>query len=263
MFADKRMLKKQIVRTKAGRFSRGPMFHELSRLIKRFQRSLADPNHKRQVERYSAERALRRQAEWRNRLQSAGIKPILLGAYDTTYWPAGWTAGQQFYRAFRSGGNKNLILCGRSGVGKSHLAATLAVQAVKDGRSVFWLNAELYKTLLFDGIADPSSRAEAARMYRRALEVDLLVIDDVAKRDTKWHDGKTTSWDAHKLYLIMELRGHRSTIITCEWDLRDPVVIARLTESTVNRMEDSSIKAICPYQVPYRTTVTAKGVSHA
>jgi len=210
------------------------------------------PEHQARLAAYEAEKAKKRQAEQCRRIHAAKIPECFFKPYDPAYWPAGWNAAQRFLASWTQGERgHNLILSGASGTGKSHLAADILLKILKRGSRVYWLNTELYKTMLMDGINDPHSRIRALEMFQKALRAEVLVLDDIAKKGSHYTDGKTTSWDAHKIYLIAEQRRSKSTIITCEWDLRNREVVNRLTAATVNRLEENGTKIICPYTVPY------------
>jgi DNA replication protein DnaC len=68
----------------------------------------------------------------------------------------------------------NLLLCGPSGVGKSHLAQALAYEACKQGFNVLLVNAHRMLQQLNGGRADHSFERRLAGYLRP----DLLVIDD-------------------------------------------------------------------------------------
>lgn len=68
----------------------------------------------------------------------------------------------------------NLLLCGQSGVGKSHLAQALAHEACKQGFNVLLVNAHRMLQHLNGGRADHSFE----RRLSVYLRPDLLVIDD-------------------------------------------------------------------------------------
>ena len=70
--------------------------------------------------------------------------------------------------------HENVLLCGASGVGKSHLANALAIEALKRDLTVWYRPTQRLLTDL------NAARANGAypRLLARALSVDLLILDD-------------------------------------------------------------------------------------
>src|SRR5918996_1200609 len=69
---------------------------------------------------------------------------------------------------------RNLLVCGPSGVGKSHLAQALAHEACRQGFDVLFVNTHKMLQHLHGGRAD-GTWAKRLQLYRRP---DLLVLDD-------------------------------------------------------------------------------------
>ena len=117
-------------------------------------------------------------------------------------------ANCQFVRA-----HENWILCGPTGVGKSHLAAAIGFEAIKLGYTVLWTSAHELLADLFAARADDSYR----RKLRSIVNVDLLIIDDFGLRPV-------ATQGAQDLYDIIQKRYERGSIILtsnrapAEWD---------------------------------------------
>ncbi len=69
---------------------------------------------------------------------------------------------------------RNVLICGQTGVGKSHLAHALAQEAARHGHDVIFVTAHQLLTQIHGGRADGSYERRLASFVR----ADLLVIDD-------------------------------------------------------------------------------------
>ena len=69
---------------------------------------------------------------------------------------------------------ENLILYGRNGAGKSHMATALGVEACMQGKKV-----RFYKTAaLVNGLTDAKSNGSLIRYLRNISKLDLLICDE-------------------------------------------------------------------------------------
>jgi DNA replication protein DnaC len=73
---------------------------------------------------------------------------------------------------------ENILLCGPTGTGKSHLAHALAYEALKQGHSVFLRPAQRLLADLNAARADGTYR----RRFTKLCAVDVLVLDDLGLR---------------------------------------------------------------------------------
>ena len=72
------------------------------------------------------------------------------------------------------GAHDNLIICGKTGVGKSWLACALGHKACRDNRSVLYQRVPK----LFNELALTRGDGRHARFLRTLSRVDVLILDD-------------------------------------------------------------------------------------
>jgi DNA replication protein DnaC len=97
---------------------------------------------------------------------------------------------------------QNWILCGPTGVGKSHLAIAVGYEAIKRGLTVSFLSAS---AMLADLLAARADGTHAKRMSH-LLRCDLLIIDDFGLR-------QLTETGADDLYETIHERYERGSIV--------------------------------------------------
>ena len=107
---------------------------------------------------------------------------------------------------------KGLILVGNNGVGKTHLACSIANELIKNGIPIIYgtlinLLAELKNT--YD-VYNNISEMKIIKLYEK---VDLLIIDDLGKE-------KPSEWGLEKLFTIINSRyeSNLPVIITTNYD---------------------------------------------
>ena len=107
---------------------------------------------------------------------------------------------------------KGLILVGNNGVGKTHLACSIANELIKNGIPIIYgtlinLLAELKNTYDVD---NNISEMKIIKLYEK---VDLLIIDDLGKE-------KPSEWGLEKLFTIINSRYENNlpVIITTNYD---------------------------------------------
>ena len=126
--------------------------------------------------------------------------------------------------------HENLLLCGPTGVGKSHVANALAIEALKRDLHVLFRGTPR----LLGDLHAARANGTHARLWARVLQVDLLVLDDFGLQ-------ALSPQAAQDLYdLISERYERRSLVITSnrafeEWaavfgnDLLASAALDRLT----------------------------------
>lgn len=123
-------------------------------------------------------------------------------AYETND-PESKNAKVQAMKAFMT--HSNLILAGKRGTGKTHLAIAIALSAIKHGRQAIFrlvndLLEELRKSVRDNDFAD---------LIERFKQVDLLILDDLGKE-------RSTQAGLDYLYQIIDYRYRNKlqTVIT-------------------------------------------------
>jgi DNA replication protein DnaC len=97
---------------------------------------------------------------------------------------------------------ENVLVCGPTGTGKSHLANALAVEALKRGHTVLLRAADRLLAELHAARADGSFR----RRFSKLAAVDLLVLDDFGLRPLSTQGGED-------LYDLIRERYERKALV--------------------------------------------------
>lgn len=116
---------------------------------------------------------------------------------------------------------KGLILVGSNGVGKTHLACSIANELMKNGIPVIYgtlinLLAEIRNSYDLDNNA---SEMEIIKLYKN---VELLVIDDLGKE-------KPSEWGLEKLFTIINSRYENNLPIIITTNYNQNTLIERLS----------------------------------
>jgi DNA replication protein DnaC len=105
---------------------------------------------------------------------------------------------------------QNLIVIGKTGLGKSWIACALAHKACRDDRSVLYHRVPR----LFDALALARGDGRHARLLKNIARVELLILDD-------WGLANLTPDQGRDLLEILDDRhGRGSTIVTSQVDVK-------------------------------------------
>jgi len=139
---------------------------------------------------------------------------------------------------------QNLVIGGPPGIGKTHAVKAIGHEAARRGHQVLFRSTQ---KLLAEMQSDSSQRAE--RIMRRAVAVDLLILDDFAFR-------KLDQREAEMLYVLAEERlGRASTVLTSNRPPEDWYAIFPDTVvggAILDRLVSSAIKIITTTGKSYR-----------
>jgi DNA replication protein DnaC len=113
---------------------------------------------------------------------------------------------RQFTRGTWLQDHLNMVLSGKTGVGKSYIACALGHNACRNGHRV------LYRRVprLFDDLALARAEGSYAKLLAKLAKVEMLILDD-------WGIGSLKELQRNDLFEVIEDRYARSsTVITCQ-----------------------------------------------
>jgi DNA replication protein DnaC len=106
---------------------------------------------------------------------------------------------------------ENIVLLGPPGVGKTHLAVALGIEAVNQGYRVQFITAQDLADRLYGALADGT----VAQAMNKLLRNDLIILDELG-----YVQFDATGSD-HLFQLIAKAYEHRSLIVTSNLDFQD------------------------------------------
>lgn len=137
-----------------------------------------------------------------------------------------------------------LIIMGKSGVGKTHLAASIANKLIENDKIVLMGRLTTLLDMIKETFKDNTkSENELIELYSN---VDMIIIDDLGTE-------KISNWALEKLYTIIENRNENRLpiIITTRFDKQG--LIERFSQSQDKQLVDAIISKL--YQMCYGVTL--------
>lgn len=121
-------------------------------------------------------------------------------------------------------GTSSLVLSGDPGVGKSHLAYSVAKAIRAKGKKVLYIKV----TDLLEHIRSTyknNSKLNESDIFRMIEGLDLLVLDDIGSEYVKQNEFGHESWASDILYKIFDMRMEKSII--CTTNYRESELVAK------------------------------------
>jgi DNA replication protein DnaC len=137
-----------------------------------------------------------------------------------------------------------LIIMGKSGVGKTHLAAAIANKLIEDGKIVLMGRLTTLLDMIKETFRDNTkSENELIELYSN---VDMIIIDDLGIE-------KISSWALEKLYTIIQNRCENGLPIIITTRFNKEGLIERFSYSNDQDLVDATISKL--YQMCYGITL--------
>lgn len=139
---------------------------------------------------------------------------------------------------------KGLIITGESGLGKTHLAASIANKLIENDKIVLMGRLTTLLDMIKETFKDNTkSENELIELYSN---IDMIIIDDLGTE-------KISNWALEKLYTIIENRNENRLpiIITTRFDKQG--LIERFSQSQDEQLVDAIISKL--YEMCYGVTL--------
>ena len=139
-----------------------------------------------------------------------------------------------------SANTNGLIIMGESGVGKTHLAASIANKLIENDKIVLMGRLTTLLDMIKETFKDNTkSENELIEIYSN---VDMIIIDDLGTE-------KISNWALEKLYTIIENRNENRLLIIITTRFNKQGLIERFSQSQDEQLVDAIISKL--YQMCY------------
>ena len=140
--------------------------------------------------------------------------------------------------------NDGLIITGESGVGKTHLAASIANKLIENDKIVLMGRLTMLLDMIKETFGDNTkSENELIELYSN---VDMIIIDDLGTE-------KISQWALEKLYTIIQNRNENRLPIIITTRFNKHGLIERFSQSQDEQLVDAIISKL--YQMCYGITL--------
>ena len=139
---------------------------------------------------------------------------------------------------------EGLIIMGESGVGKTHLAASIANKLIENDKIVLMGRLTMLLDMIKETFRDNTrSENELIELYSN---VDMIIIDDLGTE-------KISQWSLEKLYTIIQNRNENRLPIIITTRFNKHGLIERFSQSQDEQLVDAIISKL--YQMCYGITL--------
>lgn len=139
-----------------------------------------------------------------------------------------------FIEGFDLENPSNLLFHGRSGVGKSHLAKSIADKLMERGYTTIFISLpKLLRKIRSTYSGD--AKINEDKLFSILVDVDLLVLDDIGA------EGRT-DWATERIFDLIDSRQGKSTLYTTNYDVKG--MLERFGERDFSRILNDDSTAI-------------------
>jgi DNA replication protein DnaC len=108
----------------------------------------------------------------------------------------------------------SLLFQGSYGLGKSHLAHSIANELINKGYTVLFIDVPQLLQLFRENIR--SKETDESQLMKALADCDLLILDDLGAEYIKKDEGRE-SWAVDKLFQVFTVRNNKPKIITTNY----------------------------------------------